>query len=211
MNLKVEVVAPVIIASFLLVIITVALLLYYKIKRRRNKQHTVSSSDSPFKDSKWKKYVQLDSQEKMSHGSQKEKKRNGQYVSLLDSNYLDVYDSLDELDDSDYHSESEACDRAKKKNGNFLRTSKGKVTIKHTNKMIIISIRCIQALLTVSMLLLNSSRINHYHPTTLSSGLRSLLVPHAPLDSLISTSFPQSLYSTLELYHALIIPMMTKD
>lgn len=128
MSLKVKVLAPVI-AGFLLLIlmITLAFLLYYKIKRRRNKQHLVCLSESPFNDSKWKTYVQLDIEEEMSQSTQK--KRNGHYTSLLASNYDDVYDSPGELDDSEYHSESDACDRAKKKNGNFLRTSKGKVQL----------------------------------------------------------------------------------
>ncbi|XP_019849090.1 PREDICTED: uncharacterized protein LOC109580418 [Amphimedon queenslandica] len=132
MNLKVQVLAPVFAGLLLLIlIITLAFLLYYKIKRRRNKQHHVCLSESPFIDSKWKTYVQLDIEEKASqstHGFQKEKKRNGQYIPLPASNYFDdVYDSPGELDDSEYHSESDACDKAKKKDGNFLRTSKGKV------------------------------------------------------------------------------------
>ena len=124
MSLPLEaLVAIIIITSFFIIAVITFTVCYLAKKRRGRKRYRVMIPvlDLNHSQSNGKKtYYPEDSKGKS--------RRHGAYQQIHDPKYA-VYDSPDELDESDYHSESDAAEKAKKMNGNLLRTSKGKVMV----------------------------------------------------------------------------------
>ena len=148
MSLPLEVlVAIIIITSFFIIAVITFTVCYLAKKRRGKKRYRVMIPvlDLNHSQSNEKKtYYPKDSKGKS--------RRHGAYQQIHDPKYA-VHDSPDELDESDYHSESDAAEKAKKMNGNLLRTSKGKVMVHQLciKFLLYFSIRFIPVLLKALM------------------------------------------------------------
>lgn len=151
MPLPLEVLVTIIIITsfFIITVITLTgiLVCYLAMKHRGKIRRKVMVPVLDFNHSqsnKEKTYIPKDSKEK--------NRRHGAYKQIYNPKCA-FYDSPDELDESDYHSESDASDKAKKMNGNLLRTSKGKVMVHQLciKFLLYFSIRFIPVLLKALM------------------------------------------------------------
>ena len=116
-------VAIIIITSFFIIAVITFTVCYLAKKHRGRKRYRVMIPVLDFNHSQSneeKTYYPKDSKRKS--------RRHGAYQQIHDPKYA-VYDSPDELDESDYYSVSDAAEKAKKEIGNLLRTSKGKVMV----------------------------------------------------------------------------------
>lgn len=150
MPLPLEVLVTIITSFFIIfavITLTGILVCYLAMKRRGKIRRKVMVPVLDFNHSQSieeKTYIPKDSKEK--------NRRHGAYKQIYNPKCA-AYDSPDELDESDYHSESDASDKAKKVNGNLLRTSKGKVMVHQLciKFLLYFSIRFIPVLLKALM------------------------------------------------------------
>lgn len=150
MPLPLEVLVTIITSFFIIfaaITLTGILVCYLAMKRRGKIRHKVMVPVLDFNHSQ-------SNEEKtyIPKGSKEKNRRHGAYKQIYNPKYA-FYDSPDELDESDYHSESDASDKAKKMNGNLLRTSKGKVMVHQLciKFLLYFSIRFIPVLLKALM------------------------------------------------------------